>query len=62
MGTGHGHGHAGGRHRWRLAVSFALIGAFFVVELVYGLLSGSLALLSDSRATWPPTWSPSARR
>lgn len=48
MGTGHGHGHAGGRHRWRLAVSFALIGAFFVVELVYGLLSGSLALLSDA--------------
>ncbi|MER6828064.1 cation diffusion facilitator family transporter [Streptosporangium sp. NPDC000563] len=48
MGTGHGHGHAAGRHRWRLAVSFALIGSFFVVELVYGLLSGSLALLSDA--------------
>ncbi|MFI6705561.1 cation diffusion facilitator family transporter [Nonomuraea sp. NPDC050478] len=48
MGTGHGHGHAADRHRWRLAVSFALIGAFFVVELVYGLLSGSLALLSDA--------------
>ncbi|GAB2453483.1 cation diffusion facilitator family transporter [Streptosporangium sandarakinum] len=52
MGTGHGHGHgqghAGGRHRWRLAVSFVLIGGFFVVELVFGLLSGSLALLSDA--------------
>ncbi|MET8054346.1 cation diffusion facilitator family transporter [Streptosporangium sp. NPDC005286] len=50
MGTGHGHGHghAGGRHRWRLAVSFALIGSYFVVELVYGLISGSLALLSDA--------------
>ncbi|MER6174603.1 cation diffusion facilitator family transporter [Streptosporangium sp. NPDC001681] len=48
MGTGHGHGHAGGRHRWRLAVSFALIGSYFVVELVYGLMSGSLALLSDA--------------
>ncbi|MEU8203702.1 cation diffusion facilitator family transporter [Streptosporangium sp. NPDC049046] len=48
MGTGHGHGHAAGRHRWRLAVSFALIGSFFVVELVYGLISGSLALLSDA--------------
>ncbi|MFI7617471.1 cation diffusion facilitator family transporter [Nonomuraea terrae] len=47
-GHGHGHGHAGGRHRWRLAVSFVLIGAFFVVELVYGLISGSLALLSDA--------------
>jgi cobalt-zinc-cadmium efflux system protein len=50
MGTGHSHGtgHAGGRHRWRLAISFALIGAFFVVELVFGLLSGSLSLLSDA--------------
>ncbi|WP_323095903.1 cation diffusion facilitator family transporter [Intrasporangium sp. YIM S08009] len=41
-------GHAGGRHRWRLAVAFVLVGAFFVVELVAGLLSGSLALLSDA--------------
>ncbi|MEV0388203.1 cation diffusion facilitator family transporter [Nonomuraea sp. NPDC050643] len=48
MGAGHGHGHAGSRHRWRLAVSFVLIGAFFVVELAYGLISGSLALLSDA--------------
>ncbi|GII95235.1 cation diffusion facilitator family transporter [Sinosporangium siamense] len=48
MGAGHGHGHAGGRHRWRLAVSFVLIGGFFIVELVYGLISGSLALLSDA--------------
>ncbi|SDL37883.1 cobalt-zinc-cadmium efflux system protein [Nonomuraea maritima] len=47
-GHGHGHGHAGTRHRWRLAVSFVLIGAFFVVELVYGLIAGSLALLSDA--------------
>lgn len=42
------HGHAGGRHRWRLMVSFFLIALFFVVELVAGLLSGSLALLSDA--------------
>lgn len=48
MGTGHGHGHAAGRHRWRLAVSFALIGSYFVVELIYGLISDSLALLSDA--------------
>ncbi|MEV4284825.1 cation diffusion facilitator family transporter [Nonomuraea bangladeshensis] len=47
-GHGHGHGHAAGRHRWRLALAFALIGCFFVVELVYGLLSGSLALMSDA--------------
>ncbi|MEU6730988.1 cation diffusion facilitator family transporter [Nonomuraea wenchangensis] len=47
-GQGHGHGHAAGRHRWRLALAFALISCFFVVELVYGLLSGSLALMSDA--------------
>ncbi len=41
-------GHAGGRHRWRLGVAFALVGAFFVVELVAALVSGSLALLSDA--------------
>ncbi|XVQ11491.1 cation diffusion facilitator family transporter [Spirillospora sp. CA-255316] len=58
MGAGHGHGHghgagqvaehAGGRHRRRLGAAFALVGSFFVVELAYGLLSGSLALLSDA--------------
>lgn len=54
MGVGHGHGHGGGsghagaRHRWRLGVSFGLIAAFFVVELVVGLVSGSLALISDA--------------
>ncbi|MFI0448873.1 cation diffusion facilitator family transporter [Actinomadura sp. 6N118] len=54
MGAGHGHGagqvaeHAGGQHRWRLGAAFALVGSFFVVELVYGLISGSLALLSDA--------------
>ena len=60
MGVGHGHGHAsagaggttsghaGGRHRWRLAISFAMIAAFFLVELVVGIVSGSLALISDA--------------
>ncbi|MFI7694297.1 cation diffusion facilitator family transporter [Nonomuraea sp. NPDC049655] len=48
MGVGHGHGHAGARNRWRLAVSFVLIGGFFLVELAYGLISGSLALMSDA--------------
>ena len=47
-GHGHGHGHAGGRHRWRLAVAFGLVSAFFGVELTVGLLSGSLALISDA--------------
>ena len=47
MGAGHDH-HAGGRHRWRLAVSVALVGAFFLVELTVSWISGSLALLSDA--------------
>ncbi|PKW27706.1 cation diffusion facilitator family transporter [Phycicoccus duodecadis] len=53
MGSGHGHGHggsghAGAAHRWRLQVAFVLVALFFVVELVTGLLSGSLALMSDA--------------
>ena len=48
MGHGHSHGHAGGRHRWRLAVAFGLVAVFFGVELVVGLVSGSLALISDA--------------
>ncbi|EON25258.1 MULTISPECIES: cation diffusion facilitator family transporter [Nocardioides] len=52
MGAGHGHGHPpshpGARHRWRLAVACALVGSFFVVELVVGWLAQSLALLSDA--------------
>lgn len=54
MGAGHGDshgalaGHAGGRYRARLAAAFALVAAFFVVELVTGIVSGSLALISDA--------------
>ena len=48
MGAGRGHAHAGSRHRWRLAVAFGLVAAFFGVELVVGVVSGSLALISDA--------------
>lgn len=52
MGAGHGHTHgpttASGRHRWRLAVAFVLVTLFMGVEIVVGLMSGSLALLSDA--------------
>lgn len=49
MSASHSHtGHAGGRHRWRLAVSFGLTLAFFVVELFSAITSGSLALLTDA--------------
>ncbi len=53
MGAGHSHppapaGHAGGRYRRKLAIAFGLIATFFVVELVYGLIADSLALISDA--------------
>ncbi len=55
-GLGHEHGHshgvnlarAGARHARRLAVAFAIIAVFFVVEAVAGFLTNSLALLSDA--------------
>ena len=50
--AGHSHGptlaRAGERHRTPLLISFVLIAVFFVVEAVAGLLTGSLALLSDA--------------
>lgn len=52
--SGHSHSHsptansAGATHRWRLQVAFGIIAAFFVVELVAAVISGSLALLSDA--------------
>ncbi|MCW3157633.1 cation diffusion facilitator family transporter [Micropruina sonneratiae] len=42
------HGHSGTVHRWRLQVALALVGSFFVVELVAGLWSSSLSVLSDA--------------
>jgi cobalt-zinc-cadmium efflux system protein len=48
MGAGHSHAPASSRHRGRLALSLAIIGGFFLVELIGGILSGSLALLTDA--------------
>ncbi|HEY9555172.1 MAG TPA: cation diffusion facilitator family transporter [Acidimicrobiales bacterium] len=52
MSGDHNHGagamRAGARHQKRLAVAFGLIGTFFVVEAVGGVLTNSLALLSDA--------------
>lgn len=50
----HGHSHgpslarAGARHVKPLLISFVLIAAFFVVEAVAGVVTGSLALISDA--------------
>jgi cobalt-zinc-cadmium efflux system protein len=60
MSADHGHGHAhahdhgaaalrgGARHRKPLVISLALIVAFLVVQVVVGVVTGSLALLSDA--------------
>lgn len=50
-GHGHDHGHAGDLRdvsRRRLFVALALTGTFLIVEVGAGVLSGSLALLSDA--------------
>jgi cobalt-zinc-cadmium efflux system protein len=58
-GHGHGHGHshgptaadaltAGARYRRPLLIAFLLTTAFVAVEFAAGILSGSLALLSDA--------------
>ncbi len=44
----HPHGHSHGSDRRALAAVFALTTAFLVVEVVGGLLTGSLALLADA--------------
>lgn len=51
-GSAHDHGHgsirAGERYRGRLAAAFGLLAVFMVVEVVAGLATRSLALLSDA--------------
>jgi cobalt-zinc-cadmium efflux system protein len=46
--SGDHHHSAGAEHRGRLAVAFALIGTFFVVEALAAVWTNSLALLSDA--------------
>lgn len=54
MGQGHGHGSAAGvvsasgRYLPRLAASFVVLLVFFLVEAFVGIVTGSLALLSDA--------------
>ncbi|MET0729526.1 MAG: cation diffusion facilitator family transporter, partial [Acidimicrobiales bacterium] len=49
---GHDHSHgsirAGERHKGRLALAFGLLTTFMVVEVVGGVVTNSLALLSDA--------------
>ncbi|HEX6956205.1 MAG TPA: cation diffusion facilitator family transporter [Agromyces sp.] len=49
MAHSHDHSHdAHAANRTRLGIAIAIIGAFLVVQVVGGLLSGSLALLADA--------------
>jgi cobalt-zinc-cadmium efflux system protein len=49
---GHGHSHgsirSGERHKGRLFAAFCVLAALMVVEMVAGIVTGSLALLSDA--------------
>lgn len=45
---GHGHGHAAQAGSWRLGIALGLTLLFFGVEVVAGLMTHSLALLSDA--------------
>ncbi|GGS08502.1 MULTISPECIES: cation diffusion facilitator family transporter [Deinococcus] len=44
----HGHSHGAAANARQLTLALLLTGSFLVVEVIYGLLSGSLALLSDA--------------
>lgn len=44
----HAHAHGAPSNRARIVVAMAIIGAFLVVQVVGGILSGSLALLADA--------------
>ncbi|MEJ3652179.1 cation diffusion facilitator family transporter [Actinomycetes bacterium KLBMP 9759] len=49
MGSGHGHGtSASGRHMRGLSVALGVLAVFLVSEVVVGLATGSLSLLSDA--------------
>lgn len=55
MGAGHNHGHgapgkakSGATHKRRLAVAFAITLTFFLIEAIAGVLTQSLALISDA--------------
>ncbi|QKT08567.1 cation transporter [Gordonia sp. X0973] len=52
MGHSHDHAHASAasppRRLWPMVAAVALIGGFFVVELIVGIASNSLALIADA--------------
>ena len=47
-GGGHGHSHGHGLDRSRVFLALCLTGGFMIVEVIGGIVSGSLALLADA--------------
>ena len=45
---GHSHSHAAGSNRVRLALAFGLTATMVVIQLVGSIVTGSLALLTDT--------------
>lgn len=56
MGQGHGHGQAGAtagaRYQRRLAIALGLTATYAIVQVIGGVVTGSLALLSDAAHMW----------
>ena len=48
MAAGHSHSHAAGGNERSLSIALALTATFLVVELVGGIITQSLALISDA--------------
>src|SRR5699024_2061100 len=49
MGHDHGHDHTHGANKKALMISFIIITAYMIIEVIGGFLTNSLALLSDAR-------------
>ena len=52
MGAGHDHGTGEIKHEQPLWWAFGLTTAFLIAEVIGGLITNSLALLSDAAHTW----------
>ena len=51
MGHDHGHSHSHSANKKTLTISLVIITLYMAVEVIGGLLTNSLALLADAKAT-----------
>lgn len=54
MGAGHSHAKPGAANERRLQLALAFTGSFLIVEVVGGVLAGSLALISSAHVVLDP--------